>query len=132
MLRTGASRLALGSIHAPAARPAVSFRLTSPPAQWTARFVSMPAKRPQIAPMAQLKPIQATVLRRTLSEERKQAEDRYAHEKIKPTPETVSETSSIHPMFSEVGAEKPAQDVDMSAGIKQDLVRVYSILCGVY
>ena len=64
------------------------------------------------------------MLRRALSDEKKQAESRYAHEKLKPTPETVSSTSSIHPMFSEVGADTPEREVDMTAGIKHDLVRI--------
>lgn len=61
------------------------------------------------------------MLRRALSDEKKQAESRYAHEKLKPTPETVSSTSSIHPMLSEVGADTPEREVDMTAGIKHDL-----------
>jgi hypothetical protein len=60
-------------------------------------------------------------MRRALTEERKQAEDRYAHEKLKPTPETVSSTSSVHAMFSEVGVEEPPPEKDMSASIKHDL-----------
>jgi hypothetical protein len=57
-----------------------------------------------------------------LTEGQKQAESRYAHEEIKPTPETVSSTSSTHPMFSEVGAEQPQNEVDMMAGVKHDVV----------
>ncbi|KAL1594463.1 hypothetical protein SLS60_010223 [Paraconiothyrium brasiliense] len=81
----------------------------------------MASRRPQISQLAQLKPTQAAVLRRALSEERKQAEAKYAKEEIKPTPETVSTTSSIHPFVGEVGGEPVHQEVDMSAGIKADL-----------
>jgi hypothetical protein len=123
MLRTGASRLALKTIPTSAARVAPIFRVTPTASQWNTQFSSMASKRPQISQLSQLKPIQAAVLRRALSEERKQAEAKYAKEAIKPTPETVSSTSSIHPFTGEVGGEPPHQDVDMSAGIKQDLVR---------
>ena len=123
MLRTGASRLALKTIPTPAARVAPIFRVTPTASQWNTQFSSMASKRPQISQLSQLKPIQAAVLRRALSEERKQAEAKYAKEEIKPTPETVSSTSSIHPFNGEVGGEPPHQEVDMSAGIKQDLVR---------
>jgi hypothetical protein len=84
----------------------------------------MALKRPQLLPVAQLKPIQAAVLRRTLADKIDyKAEDRYAHEKIKPTPETVSTTSSTHALFSEVGVKNPEKDIDMTASIKHDLVR---------
>jgi len=122
MLRTGASRLALRIASTPAVRAAPSFRVTPPAAKWATQFSSIASKRPHISQLAQLRPMQATGLRRALSEEKKQAESRYANEEIKPTPETVSSTSSIHPMLSEVGAEPTHREVDMSAGIKQDLV----------
>jgi hypothetical protein len=73
--------------------------------------------------MAQLKPIQAAIFHRTLADKiDRKAEDRYAHEKIKPTPETVSTTSSTHALFSEVGTKNPEKEVDMTASIKHDLV----------
>jgi hypothetical protein len=122
MLRTGASRLALRTFQAPAVRAAPSFRIASPAAKWTTQFSSVASKRPQICQLAQLKPTQAAVPRRALSEERKQAEAKYAKEEIKPMPELVSSTSSIHPFMGEVGGEPPHQEVDMSAGIKSDLV----------
>jgi len=84
------------------------------------------ARRPQLA--QQLKSTSpSAILRRsladkTLSEGQKQAESRYAHESIKPTPETVSSTSSTHPLFSEVGAEKAeVAEVDVMAGVKHDV-----------
>ncbi|KAI4949592.1 hypothetical protein J4E91_005332 [Alternaria rosae] len=128
MLRNGASRLALRSVTAPkSARPAASFTRTTPSLQWATQFGSLAARRPQLAQAAaaQLKPA-SVVLRRsmadkTLTEGQKQAESRYAQEKIKPTPETVTSTSSTHPMFSEIGTEQPQNDVDMAAGLKHDV-----------
>ena len=52
----------------------------------------------------------------------KKAENRYAHEKLKATPETVTLTSSTHPMFSEIGTKNPENDVDMLASVKNDIV----------
>jgi hypothetical protein len=129
MLRNGASRLALRSVAAPkSARSAASFIRTTPQLQWATQFGSLAARRPQLAQatVAQLKPASAILRRsladKTLSEGQKQAESRYAKEEIKPTPETVSSTSSTHPMFSEVGAEAPQNEVDMMAGVKHDVV----------
>lgn len=129
MLRNGASRLALRSVTAPkSARPAASFTRTTPSLQWATQFGSLAARRPQLAQAAaaQLKPASAVLRRsmadKTLTEGQKQAESRYAQEKIKPTPETVTSTSSTHPMFSEIGTEQPQNDVDMAAGLKHDVV----------
>lgn len=71
--------------------------------------------------------MRSSLSRRNLTEDQKKAEDRYAHEKIVPTPETVSTTSSIHPFLSEQGVENPQNDVDMMAGVKSDIVS--SALC---
>lgn len=82
----------------------------------------MASRRPQ---PAHLKPVQAALLRRAISEkipnEQKEAEKKYSREVIKPTPETVSSTSSTHPMFSEVATENPDREVDMMAGVKHDV-----------
>jgi hypothetical protein len=56
------------------------------------------------------------------------AENKYQHEKLEPHPERVTATSTIHPVFSEVGAKDPERDVDMMAGVKQDIVR-QTLLC---
>ena len=123
MLRNGASRLALRSLAAP--RPAASFTRTTPSLQWATQFGSLSARRPQLAPAL----AQSAILRRSLasqiSEGQKQAESRYSKEEIKPTPETVSSTSSTHPMFAEVGVDTPQKEVDMAAGIKHDVVCLY-------
>ncbi|KAF1944823.1 hypothetical protein EJ02DRAFT_79237 [Clathrospora elynae] len=123
MLRNGASRLALRSIVAPyAARPTANFTRTASSFQLTAQFGSLASRRPQLA---QLKPAQSAILRRCLADkmpdEQKQAESRYANEKLKPTPETVSATSSTHPMFSEVGTATPQKEIDMMAGMRHDV-----------
>ncbi|KAI8935315.1 hypothetical protein NX059_007901 [Plenodomus lindquistii] len=121
MLRNGASRIALRSIVAPVARPVANFQRTTPSLQWTTQFGSMASRRPQTA---HLKPVQADMLRRTYSElpkELKEAEKKYAKEVIKPTPETVSSTSSTHPIFSEVATENPDREVDMMASVKHDV-----------
>jgi len=131
MLRNGASRLALRSIiAAPAVRTAGgSARCTTPSAQWTTQFSSLAARRPRLP----LQPVQAALVQRayaSLTEGQKQAESRYAKEEIKPTPETVSATSSMHPVFSgevtdetrTTGGDK--NDADMAAGLKHDVATV--------
>jgi hypothetical protein len=73
--------------------------------------------------LAAVKPIQAAVVRRSITDAQKQAESRYAKEEIKPTPETVSATSSTHAMFGEVGVKDAEKsDADMMAGMKHDVV----------
>lgn len=121
MLRNGATRLALRAVPAPAIRPAASFR---PAAQWATQFSSLASKRPQTSALAQLKPVQIAMSRRALTQDQKDAEKRYAREELKPTPETVSATSSIHPIMGEVGQDNAkAQDKgDVSSGVKADLV----------
>ena len=134
MLRNGASRLAQRSVAAPnAARPAASFVRTAPSLQWTTQFGSLAARRPQLAQTTSaLKPASSAILRRTmadgkLTEAQKQAESKYRQEAIKPTPETVTSSSTTHPIFSEVGAETPKNEVDMTAGIKHDVVSMSEI-----
>lgn len=88
-------------------------------------MASLAFKRPQLPAAAQLKPAPTAILRRTLADKiDREAEKKYAKEKLEPTPETVSSTSSMHPILGEVG-ETPnsaANDVDMMAGIKGDVV----------
>ncbi|CAI6318391.1 unnamed protein product [Periconia digitata] len=118
MLRNGATRLALRAVPTPI-RPTASFK---PAAQWSTQFSSVASKRPQISALTQFNPIQFALTRRNLSQERKDAEKRYAQEEIKPTPETVSATSTIHPIVGEVGDTDRAQHKgDVSSGVKGDL-----------
>jgi hypothetical protein len=123
MLRTGASRLAVRSIAAPATRPiSATFQRGAAQLQRTTNFSSAGAKRPQTPSMAQLKPIQAAVLRRTLADKiDHKAEKRYAEERIKPTPETVSPESSTQSMAA-MPVDRADDNVDMMAGVKHDLV----------
>ncbi|KAH6633412.1 hypothetical protein C7974DRAFT_375499 [Boeremia exigua] len=120
MLRNGATRFAR-SITASAARPFAPAPRAAPARQWATQFGSLASKRPQAAQLARVTPTQTIISRRNLTKDQKKAEDRYAHEKLEPTPETVSTTSSIHPVFSEQGVENPEKDVDMMKGVKSDL-----------
>lgn len=53
----------------------------------------------------------------------KEVESKLGEQKLKADPDTVSTTSSTHPVFGEVGmAEDPHKDADMMAGVKNDLV----------
>lgn len=125
MLRNGASRLLFRPITASAARPATNIQRTTTQLQWNTQFGSLASRRPQLS---QLRPSKTAILRRSLTDKQKEAEARYAKEEIKPTPETVSTTSTTHPMFSEVGVENPtAKDADMTAGLKHDVVRCGSL-----
>lgn len=121
MLRNGATRFAR-SMAAPAARPFASAPRAAPAHQWATQFGSMASRRPQISQLARKTPIKTTISRRNVTKDQKKAEERYAHEKLEPTPETVSTTSSIHPFLSEQGVENPQKDVDMMKGVKSDIV----------
>jgi hypothetical protein len=128
MLRNGASRLALSTIRAPAARPFASFQNITPTFQWQTQYSSVASKRPQLLVRNQLKPIQVAIARRTITDEQKQAESRYSKEELKPSPETVSASSSTHAMFGEVGVDIGVQNkdnekgVDVTAGLRHDVV----------
>lgn len=49
-------------------------------------------------------------------------EAQYAAKKLTAQPETVSASSSSHPINSELGQQQEEEDVDMMAGIRHDLV----------
>jgi hypothetical protein len=80
----------------------------------------MAAKRPSLAPAAQLasKPVMAAIIRQQSTD----ADIDIAKRKLKATPETVSSTSTVHPVFGEVGNPTADNDVDMMAGIRSDFV----------
>jgi hypothetical protein len=80
--------------------------------------------------MKPMKPIQSAVMRRSITDKQREAEKKYAQEKLRVSPETVSATSSTHTMFGEVGVEenKENKDVDMMAGMKHDVVRIGIII----
>lgn len=127
MLRNGAARFAR-SIITPAARPFVSAQRAAPAHQWSTQFGSLASKRPQTSQLARITPIKSTIPRRNLTKEQEKAEEKYAHEKLEPTPETVSTTSTIHPFNSEHGAPPSESDVDMMKGVKSDIVS-YTCQC---
>lgn len=122
MLRNGASRLALRSIATPLARSSAALPHANPALQWATQFSSMASKRPQSSQIAHIKPVQAAIFRRNLTDEQKEAEKKYAHEKLKVTPDTVSASSTTHPMFGEIGGTNSQPQVDMMAGVKDDVV----------
>lgn len=64
-------------------------------------------------------------MRRGITDAQRKDEKRYSQEEIKPTPETVSSTSSTNAMSSEVGDNRGSgagKDADMAAGLKHDVV----------
>lgn len=126
MLRNGATRFAR-SITAPAARPFASAQPAAPAHQWSTQFGSLASKRPQT--LIRTTPITSKVPRRYLTKEQEKAEEKYAHQKLKPTPETVSTTSTIHPFLSEHGTPPPEPDVDMMKGVKSDMVSKMHYRC---
>ena len=59
----------------------------------------------------------------------KEVESRLGSEKLKADPDSVSTTSSTHPVFGEVGMpEDQHKDADMMAGVKSDMVSANSPL----
>ena len=67
--------------------------------------------------------MQAGSVRRNISKDQLKAEDKYAHEKLKATPETVSLSSTMHPITGELGNNPPPEkEADMMAGVKSDVV----------
>lgn len=67
-------------------------------------------------------------MRRSITDAQKKDEKRYSEEKLQPTPETVSSTSSTRAMSGEVG-DRPStgtggKDADMAAGLKHDVATV--------
>lgn len=123
MLRTGASRIALRAIAAPPLRPAGHIiARTAIPVQQSSSLSLVASRRPQSLLLPQTKPSQVAIFRRAFAEKiDRDAEKRYGKERIEPTPETVSATSSIHPFMGEVGGQAPKHDVDMMAGVAHDV-----------
>lgn len=115
--------MSLRAIAGPALRPVRPIFSCPPlPVQCSSSFTSVAFKRPQTQLSMQLKPISNALFRRAYADKiDRDAEKRYAKERIKPTPETVSTTSSIHPIVGEVGGETVRQDVDMMANVKHDV-----------
>lgn len=49
-------------------------------------------------------------------------ENAYRHETLAAAPGAVSASSTIHPVFSEVGSQSKEDETDMMAGIRHDVV----------
>jgi hypothetical protein len=83
-----------------------------------------------LAQVAALMPIQSSIIRHKVSDAQKKAETRYSKEEIKPTPETVSATSSVRSMTGEVGVEQQPKkgSGDVTSGLKHDVVCTHTVL----
>lgn len=123
MLRTGASRIALRTIAGPTLRPAASaFARTATPKQQSSNLSLVASRRPQSLLLHQTKPTQIAIFRRAFADKiDRDAEKKYSKERLEPSPETVSATSSIHPFLGEVSGQAPKQEVDMMAGVAHDV-----------
>lgn len=129
MLRNQASRAVLRSLNAANAQHLrATFNAASSKAPLTSRLCTMSnSKRPQNAAAATWKPISAALSQRQRyastqwDKPNVKAEKEVAQKKLEPQPELVSATSTIHPMFSEVGTPEPEKEADMMKGIKQDV-----------
>ncbi|KAF2264609.1 hypothetical protein CC78DRAFT_223275 [Lojkania enalia] len=130
MLRTGASRLVIRAIAAPASRaPGPSIHRAEAPLKWTAQFTqfsSVPSRRPRIPALSQLKPLKTTIVQRSMADKiDREAESRYQHQKIEPHPERVTTTSTITPMVGQVGDQnqqpEPEHDAIPVSGMRHDL-----------
>lgn len=125
MLRHPASRVVLRSLNAAHTQQLrASLNAKSPTVSRLCTLSN--SKRPQSAPW---KPVSAVLWQRQRYASTQwdkpdtKAEQELAQKKLKPEPELVSSTSSIHPVFGEVATPEPAKDPDMMKGIRQDVVR---------
>lgn len=135
MLRNPAIRTTLRSLQAPPTK--ASLRLNSRTiapfnAQFTSRLCTLSSKRPQVYAIA-LQKLNTTYLRQSYADKKVEvvdhinakAEDEAHKHRMAKDPEHVSSTSSIHPVFSEIGTPNPEPDTDMMAGVKADLVCLF-------
>lgn len=118
MLRTGASRSAFRALNAFGTTSSrTSFKAT----QFSSKLSTLGASRPQ----ALAKPMVLSLARyatKPMDNIDSKHEQQLAKEKLEADPNTVSTTSSTHPLFGEVGTEEQEKDADMMAGVRQDLV----------
>ncbi|OJD40726.1 mitochondrial inner membrane protein 1 [Diplodia corticola] len=126
MLRFPASRAVLRSLTPVTARMPLNAAANKSPL--ASRLCTLSnTKRPHGAAAATWKPPSAPLLQRQRyastqwDKVDKKAEQDVAHKKLEPEPELVSTTSSIHPIFGEVGTPEPEKEQDMMKGIKQDV-----------
>ena len=80
-------------------------------------------RAPKPLALALRKPFTTSLIRyqSTASIDRK-TEQEIAKQKVPATPDTVSASSSVHKVTSEVGVSEEEHDVDMMAGIRSDFV----------
>ncbi|GAB7347667.1 hypothetical protein MBLNU459_g4531t1 [Dothideomycetes sp. NU459] len=121
MLRTGAPRSAFRALNAFAAAPS----RTSPNAtRFALRLSTLSRSRPQ----ALSRPVTLALARyatKPMDNIDVKHEAQLAKEKLQADPEHVSASSSVHPVFGEVGLkEDQEKDADMMAGVKQDLATI--------
>ncbi|KAK0664773.1 hypothetical protein DIS24_g323 [Lasiodiplodia hormozganensis] len=126
MLRHPASRVVLRSLNAAHTQQLrTSLNAKSPVVSRLCTLSN--SKRPQSAPW---RPVSAVLWQRQRYASTQwdkpdtKAEQELAQKKLKPEPELVSSTSSIHPVFGEVATPEPAKDPDMMKGIRQDVETV--------
>ncbi|KAL1652297.1 hypothetical protein SLS58_000424 [Diplodia intermedia] len=129
MLRTPASRAILRSLSAANARTSLS--AAGNKSALASRLCTLSnGKRPQAAATAPQRPLSAALMQRQRYASTQwdkpdtKAEQQVAQQKLKPEPELVSTTSSIHPVFGEVGTPEPEKEQDMMKGIRQDVATV--------
>ncbi|ETN37742.1 uncharacterized protein HMPREF1541_07365 [Cyphellophora europaea CBS 101466] len=123
MFRTTASR-SIQSLRAQAPRTTLSSTVL----RATLRTSAQPLARPGALSLTLRNPAQKSMVRYETTYQKSsfpksrdnKAEEAYGNEVIKPIPDLVSASSSIHPVTGEVGGPKEEEDVDMTASIRSD------------
>nr|OQO19595.1 hypothetical protein B0A51_15891 [Rachicladosporium sp. CCFEE 5018] len=123
MLRSGAPRSVLRTINTNAALRATN----NPFCKQFASQIWTASRRPQLAQVTTA--LIATRTASNITEKVKSAlpdidikkEAQIAKDKLRVDPETVSTTSSTHPLMSEIATPEKEEDTDMMAGVKNDL-----------
>ena len=124
MLRSAAPRAIFGSVtRSPRASSRQTFVNTLFRAQRSSSLTTLCGKRQRAA----TKPISTAFIRyQTTSPPFDKAdtkhEEKVSHEKLPTTPQTVSATSSVHPVLGEVATAEEGPDTDMMQGIRSDMV----------
>ena len=125
MLRSGASRAILGSLtRTSQITPRSAFLSATSKAQRGSHLTTLCSRRP----LAATRSVTGTFVRSQtttppLDKKDQKHEQQVGREKLQATPETVSTTSSVHPVLEEVGTPEAEPDTDMMAGIRSDMVR---------
>ncbi|KAL9095762.1 MAG: hypothetical protein Q9165_002194 [Trypethelium subeluteriae] len=123
MLRSGAPRAVLGSLtRSTATAPRSAFLTPTHKGQRTSNLATLCNRRPLTA----ARPFTAAFIRyqstsQPLDKVDRKHEAQVGNEKLQATPETVSATSSVHPVLGEVATPEQEPDTDMMAGIRSDM-----------